>query len=177
MKKLAIAVALLFAAAVAAGPIHSWSVGEYISSTDLNAALTHLHNSVGHGHGPVIVNADVSASAAIAHSKMATPALLPKAWASLNATCTAGTCTLVDSSVVTSVAYVSAGVYTVNFPTRGSANYGALATAYGNYDLACSVTAKAATTATVTCANMGMDAGISVPTNGAFTFMLLDTEN
>lgn len=173
MKKLAVFLVMVVAGLALSGPIHSWSNGEYITHTDLNAALTHLHNSVGHGHGPILVNSDVSASAAIAHSKLKTPALVPKAWTSLTATCTAGTCTAVDSSVVTSVAFVSTGVYTVNFPTRGDANYGALVTAYGNLLINCGVTAKAATTATVTCVTGTTGAVV----NGAFTFLLLDSSN
>ncbi len=173
MKKLVLLGTLLLGAVVSAGPIHSWVTGEYITASDLNAALTHLHNSVGHGHGPVLINSDISTSAAIAHSKLATPPLIPKAWVSLSATCTAGTCTSVDSSVVTSVAFVSTGVYTVNFPTRGDANYGALATAYGNLLINCGVTAKAATNATVTCVTGTTGAVV----NGAFTFLTLDTSN
>lgn len=165
--------AVLFGAFATAGSIKTWSSGEYITSTDLNAALSHIHTTMVGGHGPRLINADIASGAVISHSKLATPALLPKAWVSLTATCSAGTCTSVDSSVVTSVAYVSTGVYTVNFPTRGTANYGAIATAYGNLLINCGVTAKAATTATVTCVTGTTGAVV----NGAFTFMLLDTEN
>lgn len=172
-KRLVVFLVAVLAGTAIGGSIHTWAAGEYIDAAQLNAALTHLHSNLGHGHGPVIVNGDVSGSAAIAHSKLATPALLPKAWTSLTATCTAGTCTSVDSSVVTSVAFVSTGVYTVNFPTRGDANYGALATAYGNLLINCGITAKAATTATVTCVTGTTGAVV----NGAFTFMLLDSSN
>ncbi|MHB1098584.1 MAG: hypothetical protein ACYCZR_03435 [Burkholderiales bacterium] len=169
--KWGILAACLLAVGAIAGPVKVWSSGEYINSADLNATVSHLHGNLGHGHGPVVVNADVSTSAAIAHSKLATPALLPKAWISLTATCTAGTCADVDKSIATSVAFVSTGVYTVSFPTRGDASYGALVTAYGNRLINCGVTAKAATTATVTC----VTGTTGAETNGAFTFVLMDT--
>lgn len=173
MKKLAVFLVAVAAGLALSSPIHTWTAGEYITQTDLNAALTHLHNSVGHGHGPILVNADVSASAAIAHSKLATPALLPKAWVTLTASCGASPCVTVDSSVVTSVTRTSAGVYVVNFPTRGDTTYGALSTAYGNLLINCGITAKAATNATVTCVTGTTGAA----TDGAFTFMLLDSSN
>lgn len=173
MKKLAAFVVMFVAGLAISGPIHVWTSGEYINSVDLNANMAHLHNNMVGGHGPRLTNSDVSGSAAIAHSKLATPALLPKAWVSLTATCTAGTCVSVDSNTVTGVAFVSTGVYTVTFPTRGNANYGALATAYGNLLINCGITAKAATTSTVTCVTGTTGAVV----NGAFTFMLLDSSN
>jgi hypothetical protein len=70
-----------------------------------------------------IVDADVSASAAIAHSKLATPALVPKAyWVDYDA-CGAGACTANDSTGVTSVTGDGSGLYTVVIPDRGNANY------------------------------------------------------
>lgn len=165
--------ALLFGVAAVAGPIKTWASGEYITSSDLNANFSHIHNTMVGGHGPKLLNSDVSGSAAIAHSKLATPPLLPKAWISLAAACTAGTCVNVDLAVVTSATFVSAGVYTVNFPTRGSSSYGTLVTAFGNSLINCGVTARTATTATVTCVT-GTTGAV---TNAAFTFMLLDTEN
>lgn len=102
-----------------AGAIHVWSSGEIIQATDLNAALLHIHSLMVGGHGPRLVNADVSASAAIATSKLADGASIPKAFAvvtggsSIGTTCTSGTCTLWNSHNVTSVTHVSTGVYQV----------------------------------------------------------------
>jgi len=48
-----------------AGPIKNWTTGEYVTYTDLNATLNHLHSNLGHGHGPIITSADISPSANI----------------------------------------------------------------------------------------------------------------
>lgn len=180
MKKFAIIAALLLAPWAVAGAIHSWSTGEYITATDLNAALTHIHNTMVGGHGPRLINADVSTSAAIAHSKLATPGLVAKAWVALSATCvTSGAgaaCTAVDSSgtaVVTSTGATD-GEYTVTYPTRGDVNVGAVVSAFGALDLQCHITSfPSATTASVKCAT----ASTGVAADGAFTFMLLDSSN
>ena len=59
-------ISVLVGAGVAfASPIKNWTSGEYVTYSDLNATLNHLHNSVGHNHGPVITAADISASAGI----------------------------------------------------------------------------------------------------------------
>lgn len=96
-----------------AGAIKTWSNGETLKSADLNANFNHIHNLMVGGHGARLVNADVSTTAAIAHSKLATPALVPKAWAALSATCTSGTCSLGDSSQVTTITFSATGVYNV----------------------------------------------------------------
>ena len=167
---------LVAAALFMAGPVKVWDSGESITSADLNATISHLHANLGHGHGPVIVNADVATSAAISHSKLATPALVPKAWASITTACaTPATCTLVDSSVATGVVgTANPGEYTVSFPTRGDANYGTVVNAFSaTADVACHTSAQAATTATVICITPSTGAAV----DAAFTFMLLDTSN
>ncbi len=170
----------LFAGIAIGGPIHTWVAGEYIDASRLNAALQHLHANLGHGHGPVLVNGDINGSAAIAHSKLATPGLLPKAWVALSAACaTSGAgaaCTAVDSSgsaVVTSTGTTD-GEYTVTFPTRGDANYGVLVSTLGtSLDRLCHAHALTATTATVKCSTLDGTTAV----DAAFTFMLLDSSN
>jgi hypothetical protein len=88
-----------------------WTTGQVVTASALNTNFTNLKNGKV-GSGVLLVNADVSASAAIAHSKLATPALLPKAWAYVAAVC-AGACTLSDSLQVTSITRTGAGVYEV----------------------------------------------------------------
>lgn len=171
--KLILLVLTLVAAAALGGPIKNWSAGEYITAADLNAALNHLHTNLGHGHGPVIINADISGSAAIAHSKMASPGLLPKAWATIGAACGASPCTITDSQVVTSITRSSAGVYVVNFPTRSDANYAAFITS-NTLATTCKVTARATTNATVSCLD---DATAATPTDSSFSFFILDSGN
>lgn len=173
-RKLYILAALFLASLAIGGPIKSWSGNEFITAADLNANFTHLHNSVGHGHGGVIVNADVSGSAAIAHSKMATPALLPKLWGTTGATaCAASPCTLTDSSTITSVTRSGAGVYAANFTARNNANYGVLVTSHIS-TVACYVNARTTTTFAVLCFDSATGA---TPTDSSFTVMLLDSDN
>lgn len=177
MKKLIVFLAAVWAGYAISGPIHTWVSGEYITAADLNANMSHIHNNMVGGHGPRLVNADVSGSAAIAHSKLATPALLPKVWASVTATCaTPATCTLVDESGIASIAgQATTGEYLVTFDAaRDTANYGTLVSAFGTaQDLTCHTTAQTTTTATVKCVTASTGADV----DAAFTFMLLDSSN
>lgn len=177
MKKLAVFAILFVAGLALSGPIHSWATGEYITAADLNANMTHLHNNLGHGHGPVIVNADVSTNAAIAHSKLATPGLVPKAWAVMTVACTSGTCALADSQVVSSITWTATGTYNVNFPARGTGNYMAIVSSHVN-NAVCAVTVRATTYSTVYCINplIGADAGTGAPLDTGLNFLLMDTE-
>lgn len=127
-RKLAIAgVAAFVVISASAQTLHTWSAGQDINSEDLNANFTAVKNGKV-GSGVKLVNADVSTSAAIAHSKMATPALLPKAWAYVgSAVCGSTPCTIAESSQVTSIARTSAGLYTVTLGyTPANANFQAL---------------------------------------------------
>lgn len=176
-RRLFILGAVLLAAVAGAGSIKVWSTGEYITATDINANFTHIHSQMVGGHGGRLLNADVSSSAAISHAKLATPALLPKAWA-VTDTCVGSTdggagstCTVPDKSVVTSVTVGATGTYTVNFPARANANYGVLVNSHTSLS-SCGPTARTTTTTTVYCWNSSNN-----PTDSIFTFMLLDTEN
>lgn len=129
MKRLAI-VALLIPWLALAGSIKSWGTNDQIQASDLNANFNHIHNSMVGGHGARLVNSDVSPSAAISHSKLATPALVPKAFAAVTTVCTASPCTLADSSQVTSIARTGAGAYTVTLAyTPANASFAAIVTA------------------------------------------------
>ena len=116
MKKFGWIVGVLLAVLGVAGvtyasAIKSWSTGEVISSSDLNTNFSHLHATMVGGHGARLVNADVSSSAAIAHSKLATPALLPKAWSNVASTCAATPCTQAAGTGFGSVTRTSQGIY------------------------------------------------------------------
>lgn len=141
MKKAVIAsflLSIIVAVPVALGSsIKTWSTGEAIRASDLNTVLAHLHANLGHGHGAIVANADISATAAIAHSKLAEPALVPKAWATVTTACdgaaVAGTaCTIAASSGVASVtANAVAGQYRVNLQAaRSDASFGVLVTSH-----------------------------------------------
>lgn len=152
-----------------AGSIKTWSNGEVIQSTDLNTTLAHIHTAA----EASITNAKVSTGAAIAHSKLATPALIPKVWAVV-ALCTTGTCTIqADSGINTVVAGVTDGEYTIDFDTdRANANYATFITTNGAVSTFCSVTAYLTTGITIDCEN---DAGAD--TDVGFSIMVLDNDN
>lgn len=115
------------------GAIKSWSSGETLRSTDLNANFSHIHGLMVGGHGARLVDADVSSSAALSHSKLATPALVPKAWARINANC-AFPCseTITAGSGVSVISHTATGVWTVTWTTaRPTSPYGVLVGHHG----------------------------------------------
>lgn len=78
-----------------------WTPPERVTIAQLNSNFAEVANTG-------LRNDNLASNAAIAHTKLATPALVPKAWAVLSANCTgsatAGTaCTVGDSSNVLSV--------------------------------------------------------------------------
>lgn len=66
----ALAVALLLAFVAWSSPIKTWVSGDALTVADLNSNLFHIHSLMVGGHGARLVNADVSASAAISISKL-----------------------------------------------------------------------------------------------------------
>jgi len=151
--------------------LHSWNTGDVLRATDLNANFTALNNGKV-GGGVQLVNSDVSTSAAIAHSKLATPALVPKAWSYINATCTAGTCTAGDSSQVTSITFNATGVYNVTLAyTPANANFVALAVSH-TAALYCATTGHA--TASPQFLVRCYDA-TGAATNAAFSILVMDS--
>lgn len=61
---------LLASTFIFAGPIKTWASSDVLTSTDLNQAFQHIHNSMVGGHGARLVDADVAANAAIQQSKI-----------------------------------------------------------------------------------------------------------
>lgn len=53
----------------------TWSTGNTLTASNLNDTIAHIHNTLSGG----IVDAHLSTSAAISHSKLARPGLVPKA--------------------------------------------------------------------------------------------------
>lgn len=129
------AVATLLTSGVGiAGAIKTWSTSETLKSADINGNFSHIHSTMVGGHGARLVNSDVSASAAIAHSKLATPSLLPQAWAQWKTTCTSGTtpCAPAAAVGVTDMVWNSSGDYAVRLSVgRINTNYLVLVTPYG----------------------------------------------
>jgi hypothetical protein len=140
------------------GALYVWGSDEVVGATQLNANFTEL-NTAKVGGGVTLTNADVASNAAIAHSKLATPALVPKAWATLNANCTGSTaagtaCTVSDSSQVTSITTNGAsGQFRLNLAyTPSNANFAVIVTSHTAISV-CMATSRAtaAPHAVVTC--------------------------
>lgn len=163
---------------MSSGVLKVWSTNERIQATDLNANFTEL-NTTKVGGGVTLTNADVASNAAIAHSKLATPALVPKAWAHVNATCdgaaAAGTaCTIGDSSQVSSVtSNGTAGQYRVNLSyTPANANFAQLVTSHvANVHCVTTATATAAPHVIVRCYTDSTGAA----TNTAISILIMDS--
>jgi hypothetical protein len=122
---------ILVAGFAAAGTIHVWGTGEYITASDLNAVLAHIHNNMVGGHGARLVNSDISSAAAITHTKLATPALLPKLWAQVLVPPDGGTPAFGDIQGFTTVTRLTGGnnaTYQLAFPARSGASYAVLVT-------------------------------------------------
>jgi hypothetical protein len=125
--RLIIAAGCCIALAALAGPIKTWQAGEVITANDINANFQHIHNLMVGGHGARLVNADVNANAGIAHSKLATPVLLPKAAALLSSNCNVvGACATDYNQGFSSIqALTTTGSYRFTFSaTRPNFGYG-----------------------------------------------------
>jgi hypothetical protein len=109
---------------ILAGAIKTWQPGEIITTTDLNAALQHIHNKMVGGHGARLVDADVAAGAAIATSKLALYRFIPTGYFTMTAACAVGACAVTKNGVISSVTWGNTGRYDVVFTTpRTDATY------------------------------------------------------
>lgn len=173
MKKLAL-LSVLIPLIAFAGYIKVWGPGEVFNVNNLNSNFAHIHSTMVGGHGPRLVNADVSASAAIAHAKLATPGLVPKSLVHVGTStatpCGASPCSwnTLAGFAPTNVTRGGAGVYTVTFAVRTNAIYTVHinSSAGGVY---CNAGAFATTNFGVNCFNAA-----GAPTDSAFQFTLLD---
>lgn len=181
-QKLVVAVILGVAVVALAGPIKNWSSGEIITSTDLNANFNHIHSVMVGGHGARLVNADVSASAAISHSKLATPALLPKAMGIITSACTSSPCSWAANSGHTSTfTRASAGNYTMTLSSaRANTTYGAHVTCSGNGADPCVCYFRGVSSTTqyqVDCSVFVTDGGVRQNADFPFTVTIYDDNN
>lgn len=133
-----ILVALCALTAVAVGgTIRRWQDGDTLTAADLNAAFSHIHNTMVGQHGPRLLNEDVSATAAIGKAKMKKGETVPKGWFIVNNLClgVAPIACTVDYKVgfdTVTVTKTGAGVYTVSFSlARTNAAYSVFVTAVG----------------------------------------------
>lgn len=157
-----------------ASSIKSWNGTEVVTNTDINTNFSHIHDNMVGGHGARLVNADVSASAAISHAKLATPALVPKAWASVTTACSADPCTITASSGIATARRTAAGNYYVTFSVaRPNDSYGVVITpGMGSAQIQCKMEDYETASAIFICENQstGADADIG------WTIMILDND-
>lgn len=122
-----LAVVLLLGGYALSGPIKVWSNGERLNATDLNGNFADIHNAMVGGHGPRLVDADVSGSANIAYSKIQNGTNIPRAWAFAR-DCDGGACTVIGSNVTT-IGNSATGEYAVTLNYTPTDNrFGVIAT-------------------------------------------------
>jgi hypothetical protein len=166
--------AAFFAFGVVASPIHVFNSGDALTSADINANFSHIHSMMVGGHGPKLTNSDVNASAAIAHTKLATPALLPKLWWSGTTACTTTPCASADSSGFSLVTRSAAGTYLATFSlTRVDANYGIWVTTLASGLINCVPTGRNAGSVAIGCTTVTT----GVATDASFSILILDSSN
>lgn len=144
----------LFAFSAYAGAIKTWNTNDTLRSTDLNANFDHIHNRMVGGHGARLIDSDVNASAAISHTKLKQPGLIPKAMAAIVACdgAAAGGTACAGAFNGTNVASIqangAAGVYRVNLsfnpPNTG---YMAMVTCFNATSCYCTTDTYSTTTA------------------------------
>jgi hypothetical protein len=169
--KYAVLPALVVAAVALAGPIKVWSSGEILSAADINANFSHIHSLMVGGHGARLVDADVSATANIVHSKLATPVLIPKAVAATSNDCNViGACATDYNQGFSSIAALSTtGSYRYTFATaRPNTGYGIhIGTDANTVFVLCRVTSKTTSSFEFQCATSSSSTSLSTMTNSA----------
>ena len=155
---------------IAFASLKVWSTGEIIRSTDLNSNFSTL-NTTKVGGGVQATNSDISSSAAISHTKLATPALVPKAWAYVVATCSSDPCTVAVSSGITTINRSGAGVYVAHLNSaRADSYFAPFATPQDSGGIYCVVGVTSTSAVTIRC----FGGGGTTPTDTAFSLMILD---
>lgn len=132
----------------------TWAPGQTLTSTALNDTIAHLHNTL----SGAITNVNISSTAAVAHTKLATPALVPKAWGYVysspacvgSGTQDSVTCALLEDSGVTAVKNQGVvGEYRVFLDTvPTNANFSVLVTAHDD-NMVCIARSQASGSASV----------------------------
>jgi hypothetical protein len=149
----------------------TWSNGEKVTATDLNANFAHAESNFRDSTHTLLVNADISGSAAIAHSKLATPGLVAKIVLTVGATaCTVTPCTVAESAgTYLDLTRTGAGAYSLNFSARTDNKYMVFVTSR-TANVSCYVGAITTTAAPFTC----ITTNTAAATDAAFSVMLFD---
>jgi len=69
---------LVIASMAIGGAIKTWSNSDFLNAVDLNSNFSHIHTTMVGGHGPRLVDSDVSSNANIAWTKINTGARVPR---------------------------------------------------------------------------------------------------
>lgn len=164
---------LVTAALASAGAIKSWSAGDTLSTTDVNANFTHIHNTMVGGHGGRLVNADVNALANIGYTKIQNGRGIARAWADVESTCSSTPCTVDESLNITSISRSGAGTYTVTLNYTATDNVFSVFVQSHTSTAICWGTSASTTTVSVACSDY--DAAIGpTATDAAFSVIVLD---
>lgn len=155
---------------VQTGAIKTWSSGETLTSSDLNANFAHIHSTMVGGHGGRLVNADVNASAAISSSKLANGLGIAKSFVFIADACGATPCTMINAFNVTGVTRTSAGVYVATMPYTVGGSTISVTTVSATNDLYCSAAYLVGSTVAVKCRTVG-----GVATDSGFTLIAFNT--
>lgn len=171
--------AILMVGTSFAGTIKTWANGDVLTVTDLNANFQHIHNLMVGGHGARLVNADVSASAAISTSKLAAYRNIPRTWVTLldaNKGCGTAVAACTETSPSgSSLTGTGAGNYTLTLGyTATDSTYGVMLSVHGAGAGAtgvCVVTSMTTTTFNIYCES---DANPPAAIDSGFTAVVYD---
>jgi hypothetical protein len=166
-------ISALLAMPVMAGAIKTWVSGDTLTITDLNANMAHMHNSMVGGHGARLVDADVSATAAIGYTKIQNGRGIARAWAEVAGTPTCPTTVTISESLnVTEITCAGAGVYVVTLNYTANDNVFAVVASSGSSGVHCAGASTSTTTATITCVDLETPAVTDTP----FQFVIYDAD-
>ena len=180
MNKHALLVALAVPLLAVGGALATFYDGYPLRAADMNANFNHIHTTMVGGHGARLVNSDVAATAGIAHSKLATPQLVPKAWAVTAPTCSLlgdggyTACPVTAGYGVTSITHATTGEYLVTWTTpRPNVAYGVIVSIITGTGASCTDYSHSTTFALLRCYT---SAGALTDVYG-FTVLIMDDDD
>lgn len=185
MKKLWLLAVLVPVVAVA-GYIKVWGPGDTFMSQDINGNFAHIHSLMVGGHGARLVNADVSPSAGIAHSKLASPGLIPRLTGTMLSVCTVASCNWTTrTGFAAAFGRTGTGQYSLAFATARPNNvYSPVATSIGDGIVApsrdrCAVygTTFLTTGFSIMCTRRVFDGGVDEAVDVPFTVTVMDDDS
>lgn len=159
----------------AGGTIKTWSSGETLTASELNANFAHIHNNMVGAHGGRLVDSDVSSIANINSSKLAAYRYIPTNWEVRTLMCAVnGACTVAASQNITSDTRTAQGVYSVVMPAHTDNAYAVFLTvnACNAGNCTCQVNGQTTTTITVNC--FRVDTGSNAAVDATYSLTVMD---